>query len=187
MKQSIIDALCMKQFNNKNERAMKRIFEELYPALTYYANRFIHNSLWAEDIVTDIFIKAFNSPEKFKSYPELKSFLYTCVRNKCYDEIAKKTNNIFRQIQFEYLHKEDVDHIFDIDFEILNTEIVTAMYHEINNLPPRCREIFTLRIIHGMDVKQVSDKLKASYQTVCNQTNIAIRRLRSILTPIYNK
>jgi len=43
-------------------------------------------------------------------------------------------------------------------------------------LPERCREVFTLRRIHGVSQKEIAARLGISEKTVENQSVLALRR-----------
>jgi len=45
-------------------------------------------------------------------------------------------------------------------------------------LPERCREIFRLSRIHGMNNREIARKLNISPNTVENQISIALKKLR---------
>lgn len=81
---------------------------------------------------------------------------------------------------------EDVEDPIDTSFE-LNREENLEMVKEkvetaIENLPPRCREIFIMRRNMQMSYGEISETLEISKKTIESQMNSAIKKLRSKLS-----
>ncbi|MCZ2417064.1 MAG: sigma-70 family RNA polymerase sigma factor, partial [Burkholderiales bacterium] len=60
-------------------------------------------------------------------------------------------------------------------------DIEETVMEAINNLPPKCREIFILSRVEGKKYSKISQILGISVNTVENQMGIALRKLRKDL------
>jgi RNA polymerase sigma-70 factor (ECF subfamily) len=68
------------------------------------------------------------------------------------------------------------------DYGLLEQEAESVVQRAVNNLPPRCREIFLLSRIEGLKYCEIADRLNLSENTVGVQMGIALKRLRAALS-----
>jgi RNA polymerase sigma-70 factor (ECF subfamily) len=64
------------------------------------------------------------------------------------------------------------------DTEQALSEIHAAVHQAIQQLPPKCREVFRLHYLQGMDYEEIAKELKVSISTVRNQKARALALLR---------
>lgn len=72
------------------EQNFDYFFRQYYVALCFFANSIIHNDEDAKDIVQDCFVKLWNNDIVNEKVGNVKSFLYTMVRNRCIDYTRKQ-------------------------------------------------------------------------------------------------
>lgn len=65
------------------ESIFKKIFKQFYLPIRSFASRFVKDNDIAEDIVQDVFLQMWEKRLMFATLSEIKSYLYTCVRNAC--------------------------------------------------------------------------------------------------------
>ena len=65
---------------------------------------------------------------------------------------------------------------FDID------ALTKVVNRAIEQLPERCREIFSLSRKEGLSYRQIAERLGISVKTVETQISIALKRIREILS-----
>ncbi|MBE9468463.1 MAG: sigma-70 family RNA polymerase sigma factor [Bacteroidetes bacterium] len=71
------------------------------------------------------------------------------------------------------------------DFESLDKILVQQKIDEaIENLPPKCKEIFLLSRKNELTYTQIANELDITRKTVENQMGIALKKLRDKLSPI---
>ena len=71
------------------------------------------------------------------------------------------------------------------DYVIAN-EMSNLVKNAVDNLPPRCKEIFLLSRINGMKHSEIAGKLNLSENTVGVQLGIALRRIRAVTDKYFN-
>jgi RNA polymerase sigma-70 factor (ECF subfamily) len=128
----------------------------------------------SEDIVQSAFVRLWENRHAIKS-PSIRHYLASAVKNNCIDLIRKKETQkkyVQRQTHQEEGHGSD----FWAESE-LEKMIETA----INNLPPRCREIFILSRYEGLKSHEIAQKLQLSQRTVETQITKALKILRKDL------
>src|SRR3954469_8578611 len=81
-------------FQRGEEKGFTYFFNELYPALLYFAFRIIDDKPAAKDIVEESFIKIWERHTTFTHNKVIKSWLYTTVRNACIDWQRKQQSTL---------------------------------------------------------------------------------------------
>ncbi len=146
-------------------------FRQLYLPLGMYALRIIGDAAYAEDIVEDAFMKAWQAIDEGKHIDNFKNYMYRSVRNGC--------------ISFLRTRKETVgiDAIPEVDEEIVDTSLRDArIWKAIDALPERCREVFLMSTRDGLSKDEIAAELNISVKTVKNQMTKAFTRLREALS-----
>lgn len=165
-------------FHKEDKRAYKAIFKNYYKELVYFAFKLTNDKGVAEEIVSDSFLKLYDRGKNFPSVANMKSFLYITTRNASYDYLSREKTRTSRMNEFSYLSSDEDEE--PVDYEQMNAELMARIYREINNLPPQSQRVFRLRVLQQEEPGQVAKMLGISYQTVLNQTSIAINRLKVV-------
>ena len=132
----------------------------------------------AEDIVQDVYLKFWKKHENLKPDLAAKPYLYVAVKNTSLNHIksAKRNSNVEdEQANVIFVNNETA--IDKMEFEELEQKILDA----INELPPKCREVFRLSRYEELSYKEIAESLDISVKTVENQMGKALKRLRESL------
>lgn len=158
-----------------NEAHLEFIFKKWYSKLVLHAYCILKDADEAEDILSEVFIKFNHSGRVFPSENEAKNYLYTSVRNKCHDELAKKATKDRGETAYQQYIKDDVDFIP----ERTNSDIF-EMIHEIaeKHLTPSQQEVFYSRYFLHLSMEKVGAKLGYEYQTLKNITYLSMKKLK---------
>ena len=70
-----------------DETQFRSIFDKYYISLCMFANQYVENDALAADIVQECFVKLWQLRDDFMYVHQIKSFLYTSVRNKSLNEL----------------------------------------------------------------------------------------------------
>ena len=70
-----------------DEAQFRSIFDKYYIALCMFANQYLEDEASAADIAQECFVKLWQLREDFIYLHQVKSFLYTSVRNKALNEL----------------------------------------------------------------------------------------------------
>jgi len=168
----------MGSFKNGQEKAFSKIFDLYYKSLCYFANPITQDSQQAEDIVSECFFKLWQARDSFSSLKKVKAFLYVSCRNACLNYLRNlKRRNAAQELylsQFEM--SEDI-----ILYQIIETEVLSALSNEIEELPDKCKEVFKLIYMDNKKTDEIAELLGISVKTVRGHKARAIDLLKSQL------
>ncbi len=178
---SVILSLVQK-IKEKDESAFKEFFCLLQPSIYYFLFRFTSDSIAAEDLTQETFIKFWENVEVLDISLSPKSYLYKIAKNLALNFVTRKPPvNSFDEAEnaIEFISKNSQT---NYDSIFLNDEYQKA----INTLPERCRMIFILSRFDGFNYSEIATILGISLQTVKNQMNKALSILRKKLASHLN-
>ena len=122
----------------------------------------------------EVFVALWEKYPNFSDINHLKAFLYTSVRNSCINQI--KQNKVKANYNLSLtLYNEQI-----IDNEIVEEEIYTRLFSEINNLPESCRKIILLSL-DGLSHQEISEKLNITNNTIKTHKQLAMKKLKAKL------
>lgn len=135
-------------------------------ALKRFVLRLLGNQNDVDDVVQEVFLRAY-SAEKNTEISEPKSYLFRIAKNVALNELRQKTRR-----PTDYLEDFESSDLLASDWT-LEDEIMAQQKLEIHcaavaSLPPTCRKVYLMRKVYGMSIKEISDALDISTNTVEN-------------------
>ncbi len=153
---------------NRDEGLFKELFEKLYPELVVYANQYLFDSQYSEDIVQEVFVWLWEKADKMDIKTNLKSYLYAMVRNRCLN--ALKSIKITDSSKTLESHATFVtDHSTDWYPDDEKQELYEQVLKVIDNFPDKMRTIVKLRFLNNYRCNEIADELGVSVNTVKTQ------------------
>lgn len=166
----------IERINQKQRSAYHELFREYYQSLVMFAMRYVNEQGEAEDIVQDLFVAVWEKNEKFHSYLSFRAFLYTSVRNTCLNRIKhRKVEEKYVDYSIRHIEENQNE-----EYNMLEEELYRQLFQVIDELPPRCREVFLLHL-DGKKNEEIATKLRITLLTVKTQKKKALRYLRERL------
>ena len=164
-------------------KEIELVFQQYYRPLCLYALHYLHDLDEAEDVVQDCFVRLLET-NKLKSLivcssaksrlasPQLKSFLYTSVRNASIDKLRRK-NPILQDVS-----PSDLQGLITDEQAVDSSSREASLWTAIEQLPDRCRELFLMSKRDGMTYREIAEELGLSEKTVEHQISKALKILR---------
>ena len=134
------------------------------------------------DLRQEIYVNVFESAARDGIPQFTQAWLFRCARNLLINKARRA-----RVVPFELI--ADVDELADPPSEHRTPERLAAASHEVElldaafeALPPRCRQVMTLRMVDGLSQKEIATRLGIVEGTVERQVTLGIRALAEDLS-----
>jgi RNA polymerase sigma-70 factor (ECF subfamily) len=176
------EAQIISGLKSNDSRICRHLFEEYFTPLLYFAGKIIDDREEAEDIVIQVFNKFWGMRENFDSVAGIKAFLYIATRNACFNFIKHRKRKEERKKEFTS-HLISMDQADEIERQVIESDFLNRIYHEVQNLPGKCRQVFLLTYFEGLSAREIAENLNITVSTVTTQRARALKYLKEILSP----
>ena len=168
---------CLKKISVNNCTDSFRIlynhyYNRLFRQALYYLN---NNPDYAQEVVSDVFIALWQSRKVLKNVSDSDSYIFIALKHAAARYVEKN---------FSHAHELLTENLPDIhiadnesDNNIIEEELREKYREALNNLPPRCAEVFRLVREEKKKYSEVAEILGISPKTVDNQMNKAVKLL----------
>ncbi|MES2651717.1 MAG: RNA polymerase sigma-70 factor [Bacteroidota bacterium] len=161
-------------------KSRKSAFTEFYTVffqkLLLTSDKYVKDIFVAEEIVQNVFLKIWESPESLEDIKSIKPYLYTAVINASISYINRQKN--IEQHHLKIAANLTEEYFLDLDEE---NDLIVLLYSEIEKLPPQCKKIFKLNRFDRLKYKEIADQLNLSERTVENHISHALKVLRAAM------
>lgn len=145
--------------------------------LCVYAYSFTHDHNLAEDIVQNVFMRIWNKRKNLKDEFAITSFLYKSVYNEFIDQY--RSQKTVYPLEKKYI--DALNTIVENEDEHSLERIIKLVKQEIQNLPPKCKEIFLLSKEEGLTNIEIAEYKNVSIKSVEAHITKAYTILRNSL------
>lgn len=171
---------------NGKDTSLDKIYIVYFPKLVRFAETYLLHREEAENLVQDIFLHLWEHRGEAFVLNNLNAYLFTMVKNRCIDALRKDCRNPDGHYSLSEVERKELEFklysLQKFDEEHLSLpEIEKLIRRAIDSLPDRCREIFVLSRMEGLQHKEIARRLDISINTVEGQIAIALRKLRVAL------
>ncbi|WP_291870451.1 RNA polymerase sigma-70 factor [Maribacter sp.] len=161
-----------------NKESFKEFFDDFYPILCSFANKYLKNQDKSKDAAQEALIKFWEKREEFDEIQGAKSFLYVVVKNNCINILKKSKSNVdlssLKALESESFFKKT----------LIDKETFMIVRNAINTLPNRQKKIIKLSL-QGLKNPEIATQLEISPHTVHTAKKNAYCKLRETLKDIY--
>jgi RNA polymerase sigma-70 factor (ECF subfamily) len=164
-----------------DRKAFRYFFEKYYAELCNFVNIYVHDTNLAEEIVQDIFVYFWEKRGSLRLTHSVRSYLFSASKYRSLKEIRDQNT---RQRILKGIRIDDLDDQASQDEFFFDTEQFRSILNAaVEDLPPKCKEIFLLCKVKNLSHKEIAERLNISVKTVENQITIALKKLREYLAP----
>jgi len=175
---SLSDQDLLSHFREGSEDAFDQLFHRFYSSLCFFADNILKDKHAAEDIVQDMLLKVWQRQQDFEQFGALRSFLYTGVKNACFNQLDKVKVKA-RHEEYENANPQKEADILNL---IIRTEVVRQLYAVVDTLPEQCRNVIRMTFEQGMKPQEIADELGVTISTVNNQKMRGLKLLKDRLS-----
>lgn len=156
----------------------ENIIERYGEALIRLAFTYVKNIQVAEDIVQDVFVKAFEKREKFRGDSSYNTYLYRMTVNRCHDYFRSWSfKNLFYTNRQQHLPLET-----STESKVLQKTEQAIIGEQILSLPIKYREVIVLYYYSEYKIEEIAAILEITPSTVKSRLKRARERLKILLS-----
>lgn len=149
--------------------------------LIFYAGKYV-DAITAEDLVQDVFLKIWQKRTFLSLKGVIKTYLYRSVQHVCLDYLKhQEVKGDYISAVTTKLKIEEIYYNDDPQSLFAEDERLELIYKEMDKLPEKCREIFTMSYLEERKTAEIAVLLNISSRTVEAQLYKALKILRGIL------
>jgi RNA polymerase sigma-70 factor, ECF subfamily len=147
---------------------------EYLPALRAFALSLSRNSATADDLVQETILKAWSNLDKFKTGTNLKSWLFTILRNSHYSARRKHRREV---ADVDGMYAAGLSQKPDHDGRLALGDFAAAFAQ----LPDEQREVLMLIGVSGFSYDEAAETCRCAVGTIKSRANRARKRLAELL------
>ncbi|HLR33035.1 MAG TPA: sigma-70 family RNA polymerase sigma factor [Fodinibius sp.] len=168
-----------KSFLNGDLKAWEQIFKLFYKDLYGYGIKLSSRSELTKDCIHELFVVLWDRREHLGEVESIKAYLLASLRRSLLKKIQQKRT---RHVQWEEQIHGAVELQFSAEEVIIEDEIEAskrnALYHALDSLPDRQKEVLYLKYFNGMSYDEIEEILSINYQSIRNHIHRAVKKLR---------
>lgn len=132
----------------------------------------------AEDIVQDVFLNLWKTRTELMDVETIKPFLFASARNRIINHWKERTNSaLYADYVGIMSDKSTAPGIESMEYREFERKVLS----EIDKLSPTQKKVVMLSRFENLDVREISEKLGLSVQTVKNALSQGLKALRKVL------
>lgn len=159
--------------------AFDAIYNKYSKRMYAYCIKFTKSSEDAEEVVQDVFLRLWKIREDIKATDSLSSLLFIISKSYLIKAFHKSINS---QIFEDYVNYQDaISSKEKCDSKLCYNDFVAVVKANLLKLPKTQREVIKLSKFEGKSVREISESMSLSEQTVRNQLSLGLKSLRVML------
>ena len=171
------DRELIEQLQRGSHDAFDAIFRTHYARMVGTAEALLGERAAAEEAAQEVMLELWRRRASITIETAIGAYLFRAVRNRALNQIR---HNRTRQ-QAEPILAAEAGTVAPSDARVREHELRAAFSAALEELPPRCREVFELSRGQGMRYSEIADALGISVKTVEAQMGKALRIMRERL------
>lgn len=175
------EKLLVQALKKGDKNAFVHLVDKYNRRLFAYALSLTNDHVMAEDILQNVFIRAWEKRKKMQIEKSLSNYLFRTIHNEFINQYKKKQS----VLKLEKKYYEKLETVAQAQDDASFDKLIRLINKEVANLPPRCREVFLLSRKEGLTNLEISKHLEISIKTVEAQITKAFLILREKLQGSY--
>lgn len=155
-----------------------QLYKQYCDGMLIVALRFVKDTMEAEDIVQEAFIKAFSKLDQYRAEVSFGAWLKRIVVNRCIDVLKSKKQQL---IELEDHHLNVVDTNDNNEWLVDDDITIEDVKLAIEELPEKYRYVVMLYLIEGYDHSEISEILNISEVASRTQLSRGKQKLQTVL------
>lgn len=165
------DVMLVERALRSDEEAFRLIVEKYTRALNFHLARMVRDKEIIEDLVQEIFLKAFSNLSSYNHSYAFSTWLYRIATNHTIDHLRKKKLRTFSIDEPIHAKDSDIqmeipDHSMRADTLILNEQRNVIIAEALGSLPEKYRSVIEMRHMEEKSYQEIAEELDLPLGTV---------------------
>ena len=173
-------ALLLKRIADGDRDAFTELYKIFQPRLIKFCSRMLKNDIaLAADIADEAMIEVWKSAGSFSGLSQPSTWIHSIARFRMIGYL-RKNKEVLQDDNFEQLNIEDNDLLPDEEMAV--TERNEQLVRDIGKLSEKHREVIELVYFRELSIRDISEMLDVSENTVKTRMFYARKHLKSIVS-----
>ena len=174
------DEILAKRLTLGDLPAFNLVFKRHYKMVVNVIYKYIDDATYSEDLAQAVFVKLWDNHSKLDIHTSLSSYLRRAGINGALNYISTQKRFIFSEP--DNWESELLDTSAEEKEQRQEKDHLELQLHEaINQLPEKCRIVFTLNRFEGFSHKEIAEKLDITPKTIENHMTKALRLIKEAM------
>jgi RNA polymerase sigma-70 factor (ECF subfamily) len=174
------DAALARRAGSGEAEAFGILYDRYVDAVYRYVFYRVRNEAEAEDVTSDVFMRALRAIPKYEPRQAFLAWLYRIARNAVIDRSRRQAAR--QQVSFEdALAHPNADQVVNPDAALLAGSDASVVRKAMEQLTPLQQEILVLRYVEGFDTKTISKLVGKRDGTIRGIEFRALSALRALI------
>ncbi|WP_158212292.1 RNA polymerase sigma factor [Natranaerobius trueperi] len=158
-----------------DEQAFEELYNYFFPKVYYYILQRVNNKAIAEDLVSNIFLKALRNLTSLKNSRDFQGWLFSIARNALIDHYRKAGR---KKEEASEAVSDDKTILYETpEDQLLIKEHNNQIYQALDTLSPEQSEVVILRFMHELKLKEIAKVIDKSEGAVKGLLYRALKKL----------
>ncbi len=166
-----------------NRKAQLQLYNQYCDGMFVVAKRFVKDTLEAEDIVQEAFIKAFAKLHQYKAEVTFGAWLKRIVINKSIDLLKSKKQQM---LELDEVHLKVVDSSYEDEWLVDDAITLDEVKDAISKLSDKYKYVVMMFLVEGYDHQEIAEVLNISEVASRTQLSRGKAKLKELLTLKHN-
>lgn len=162
-----------------DRKAQLKLYNQYCDGMFTIAMRFVKDTMEAEDIVQEAFIKAFAKLHQYKAEVTFGAWLKRIVINKSIDLLKSRKQQM---LELDEVHLKVIDNNYEDEWLVDDAITLTEVKQAIQKLPDKYQYVVMLFLIEGYDHQEIAEILNITEVASRTQLSRGKAKLRELLT-----
>lgn len=165
----------------KGDQAAFEAFMDHYSSpLYHYAFSIVKNKETVEELISDVFMEVWRQRKDLLEIEHMSGWLYKITNRKAIS-VLRHLASIPCQVNIDDLENFNISPLVSPDESMIRQEEMDSLYRAIEELPSKCKHVFSLAKIDKLPYKEISDILNISVATINYHIGFAMNALKNKL------
>lgn len=176
--EQLTDKTLLIKLRDGNHVAFRCLFQNYYQRLFLFACKFVDENI-ANDLVQDCFLELWKNRKKVNIESSFSAWFFTVVKNRCFKYLKQESKKAGNQDNYRLkLKEEELNFFIHSEKSILEFEVKERIQKVVDQLPPKCSEVFNDSRFNGLSNKDIAEKYGISLKAVEKQISKALKLFR---------